>query len=360
MNYVIMCGGSGTRLWPQSRSSHPKQFAALVSELTMLEETIRRLEGLATAENTYLSTTKQFAPIIQKLLPQIPHDHYIIEPEKRDNGPAMAFVAAWLSRVAPEEPMIFMPADHHIKDPAIYRSVFQVGEQLVREQGVMVNIGLPPTFPNTNLGYLKVGDELDNRDGVAIFAFEGQREKPDQQTARQFVESGEYFWNGGYFIWTPQQFLEAYQRYAPTIGAHLPALIAALDDHDTDAVAAAFGQMEPKSIDYAVMEKLDVNQVRTIRGDFGWADLGDWHMLSEQLADHADSNGNIVKGHWRGVDTRNTVVYGQPEKLIATIGVENLVIVDTPDALLITPKDRSQDVKKIVELLKEEGLKQYL
>lgn len=360
MNFVIMCGGSGTRLWPQSRSLQPKQFAALVTDLTMLEETVQRLDGLATPETLYISTNAQFAPIIQKLLPDIPVDHYIIEPEKRDTGPAMGFVAAWMSRVARDEPMVLMPADHHIKDPAIYRATFAIGEQLVREHGVMVNIGLPPTFPNTNLGYLKVGKELEERDGVHVFSFEGQREKPDLKTAKQFLDEGNYLWNGGYFMWTPQKFMDAYQRFAPSIGKQLPAIITALDEQSDDALHEAFAKMEAKSIDYAVIEKMDVGEVRTVRGDFGWADLGDWHMLSEQLADHADKQGNLIKAHWRGVDTQDTLVYGQPEKLITTIGVSGLVIIDTPDALLVTPKERSQDVKKIVELLRDEGLNQYL
>ncbi|MBI4032373.1 mannose-1-phosphate guanylyltransferase [Candidatus Berkelbacteria bacterium] len=360
MNYVIMCGGSGTRLWPRSRFTQPKQFATLVTELTMLEETVKRLDGLATPENTYISTIAPFAPVVRRLLPKVPKNHYIIEPEKRDTGPAMAFVAAWMSRVGADEPMVLMPADHHIRDAEMYRKTFAVGEALIREHGVMINIGLPPTFPNTNLGYLKVGKELEERDGVHVFAFEGQREKPDAKTAKQFLDDGNYLWNGGYFAWTPQKFMEAYERFAPSIGKHLPAIIAALGEGSEDALHEAFARMEAKSIDYAVIEKMDASEVRTLRGDFGWADLGDWHMLSEQLGDQADEQGNLIKGHWRGVDTTNTLVYGQPEKLITTIGVDGLVIVDTPDALLVTPKERSQDVKKIVELLTSEGLRQYL
>ncbi|MBI4022875.1 mannose-1-phosphate guanylyltransferase [Candidatus Berkelbacteria bacterium] len=360
MNYVIMCGGSGTRLWPRSRFTQPKQFAQLVTELTMLEETVKRLDGLATPANTYISTIGPFAPVVHRLLPKVPKDHYIIEPERRDTGPAMAFVAAWMSRVGADEPMILMPADHHIKNPAMYRATFSVGEALVRELGVMVNIGLPPTFPNTNLGYLKVGEELETRGGVHVFAFEGQREKPDAKTAKQFLAEGNYLWNGGYFLWTPQRFMDAYERFAPSIGRQLPAIIDALEKKNEDALHAAFARMEAKSIDYAVIEKMDSSEVRTVRGDFGWADLGDWHMLSEQLAEQADEHGNLVKAHWRGIDTQNTLVYGPPEKLIATIGVSGLVIVDTPDALLVTPKERSQEVKKVVELLTNEGLRQYL
>lgn len=360
MKFVILAGGSGTRLWPISRSSNPKQFSRLVGELTMLQDTVRRLKPLAGWDQIYISTNATFAPMIRELLPELSDDHIIVEPEKRDTGPATALAAARLSLDGGDEPMVLLPSDHYIKDEQMFVEVFRVAEALIIEQGTMVNVGITPTYPNVNLGYLNVGPLLEDRKGIHIHEFAGQKEKPDYNTARSFIDQGNYLWNAGYFAWTPHHFLEAYRTFAPDIGAHLDALVQAMQSKDESAFAAAYGKMEAKSIDYAVIEKMDPASVRTIRGDFGWADLGSWDMLYNELANQTDEQGNLIKANWHGVDTRNTLVYAPSEKLVTTIGVSDLAIIDTPDALLVTPMSRAQDVKKIVELLKERGLEQHL
>lgn len=360
MNYVILAGGSGTRLWPMSRSASPKQLAKLVTNVTMIEDTINRLEGVATPEQLYISTNERFAPVIREILPQIPKDHYIVEPEKRDTGPAMAFSAAWLSIHAPDEPMILMPSDHHVKDTVMWGKILQVTDQVIRETGKMVNFGITPTFPNVNLGYLKIGKELENRDGVKLYEFGGQKEKPDVERARQFLEEGTYLWNGGYFAWTPTKFLEAYQRFAPSIGQHLEPIVTAIKDNDREGIARLYHAMEARSIDYAVIEKMDPVDVITIRTDVGWADLGSWDMLYDQLSDQADAQGNLIKAHWHGLETTGSLVYAPEGKVVTTIGLENMVVVDTPDALFISPKDRAPEIKKIVDLLKEHGAEHVL
>lgn len=360
MKYVILAGGSGTRLWPMSRLSKPKQLAALVSDLTMIEDTAKRLDGLATWSDIYVSTNEQFAPLIKEVMPELPDDHYIIEPAKRDTGPAMAFVAAWLSTVAPDEPMMLMSSDHHIRDTAMFQQVLRTADQLVAEQGIMVNVGITPNFPNTSLGYLKVGEKLEEREGIHVYAFGGQKEKPDYETAKQFLDEGTYFWNAGYFAWTPARFVAAYKQYAPTIGDHLDELVTAIKEQQKEQLATIYDKMEAKSLDYVLIEKLDPSTVRTIRGDFGWADLGSWDMLYDELGDRTDTDGNLVKANWHGVETSGTLIYAPEEKLVTTIGVKDLVIVDTPDALLITPRNRAQDVKKIVDLLKQHDLHRHL
>ncbi len=360
MNYVILAGGSGTRLWPMSRDSKPKQLAQLVSDLTMIEDTVKRLDGIATTEQIFISTNATFAPMIQELLPEVPADHYIIEPEKRDTGPAMAFVAAWMSLQAPDEPMILMPSDHFIRDHQAFQEVLGATEQLIKDKGVMVNIGIQPTFPNTNLGYLEVGDIDTHSNGVHVYTFKRQVEKPDYATAKQFLDHGSFFWNGGYFAWTPAKFLAAYKRFAPSIGDQLDELTLALKAGEEQKISDIYSRMEKISIDYAVIEKMDPNEVLTVRGDFGWADLGSWDMLYDQLAHQADEHGNLIKATWHGVDTRNTLVYAPGGKLVTTVGVSDLVIVDSTDALLVTPMSRAQDVKKIVELLKEQNLHEHL
>ncbi len=360
MNYIILAGGSGTRLWPMSRTSKPKQLAAMVSDLTMIEDTVKRLDGLATWEHIYISTNEAFAPLIKEVLPDLPDDHYIVEPAKRDNGPAMAFVAAWLSVLAPDEPMMLMSSDHHIRDTAMFQQVLRTADRIVAEQGTMVNFGITPNFPNISLGYLKVGEEVEDRDGIHVYTFGGQKEKPDYETAKQFLDEGNYLWNAGYFAWTPAKFVAAYKEYAPGIGDHLDELVLAIKEQNREKLAATYDKMEAKSIDYVLIEKMDPSTVRTIRGDFGWADLGSWDMLYEELGDRTDADGNLVKANWHGIETTGTLVYAPQDKLVTTIGIKDLVIVDTPDALLITPMDRAQDVKKIVDLLKQHDLHRHL
>lgn len=360
MNYVILAGGTGTRLWPLSRNLKPKQLSQLVTNVTMLQDTLERFEGLATPESLYISTNPTFASMIQELVPSIPKDHYIIEPEKRDTGPAMAYVATWMSRVAPDEPMAFIASDHFIRDPKMYRATFRAAEQMIRDTGKLLDISVQPTFPSTTLGYTKVGELVEDRGGIHFYQFAEHKEKPDYETARKFLDEGNYLWHANYYMWTPAKFVEAYKRYAPGIGDHLDALSEAIETGDSEQLATVYGKMEKISIDYAVTEKMNPEDVLIIRGDFGWGDLGSWDTVYDELSHKTDRAGNLVKGNWHGIDTRESLIYGAGDKLVTTIGVSNLVIVDTPDALLVTQRGRGQDVKKLVELLTEQGQEHLL
>lgn len=360
MNFVILAGGTGTRLWPYSRDLQPKQLSRLISELTMLEDTVARFAGLATPANLYISTNATFAPMIRELLPEIPPDHYIIEPEKRDTGPAMAYAAAWMSRLSPREPMAFIPSDHFIRDVEMYRETFRTAEAMIRETGKLLDISVRPTFPSTTLGYTKIGDLYEHRNGVHFYRFGGHTEKPDYQTAKQFLDEGNYLWHANYYMWTPNKFIEAYKTFAPGIGDHLDTLWKAIDADDKTKLAETYAKMEKISIDYAVTEKMNPDDVLIIRGDFGWGDFGSWDTVYDELSHKTDQHGNLVKAHWHGLETSGSLIYGPEGKLITTLGVSDLVIIDTPDALLVTPKGRGQDVKKIVDLLRKEGKEKYL
>lgn len=355
MNYVILAGGTGTRLWPLSRNSQPKQLSRLVTNVTILEDTVKNLGDLVGPENLYISTNPTFAPMIQELVPQVPKDHYIIEPSKRDTGPAMAYVATWMSRVAPDEPMVFIPSDHFIRDPEMYRETFRAAEAMIRETGKLLDISIQPTFPSTTLGYTKVGELVDDRNGIHFYQFAEHKEKPDYDTARKFLDEGNYLWHANYYMWTPAKFVAAYRKYAPGIGDHLDDLLVAIESGDSDRLATTYGKMEKISIDYAVTEKMDPEDVLIIRGDFGWGDLGSWDTVYDELSHRTDKDGNLVKGNWHGVDTSESLIYATGDKLVTTIGVSNLVIVDTPDALLVTQRGMGQDVKKLLELLTEKG-----
>lgn len=360
MNYVILAGGTGTRLWPMSRNGQPKQLSKIASDVTMIEDTAARLEGIATQENLFISTNAEFAKIIKRLLPAIPESHYIIEPEKRDTGPAMGYVAAWMSRIAPDEPMAFLASDHYIRNPKLYRETFLAAEKMIRETGKLLDIAITPTFPNPNLGYTRIGPLVHQEKDVSFYEFVGHSEKPDYETAKRFLKEGDYLWHANYYMWTPKKFLEAYRQYAPETYTHLEKIITALDEQNLAEAEAAFTRMEKISFDYAITEKMNPKDVVIIRGEFGWADLGDWGMLYDELGNQADQNGNLIKADWLGIDTTSSLIYGKTGKVIATIGISDLVIVDTEDAILVCPKGRAQDVKKIVSQLKEAGKDSFL
>jgi mannose-1-phosphate guanylyltransferase len=362
MNYVVLAGGTGTRLWPMSRDTRPKQFSQIISNLTMLEETLNRLEIEDDKSNLYISSGPRFAELLRQTLSDVPDDHIFIDPEKRDTGPAMALIAALLFEKAPDEPMAFIPSDAYIRDVKLFQKTLRAAEVAIRETGKMVNIGIVPTFSNVNLGYVKIGKlrQLAGQDDIHFYEFTEFVEKPAHDLAKKYLESGEYLWNANFYMWTPRKFLEVYKQYAPLIGNRVQEVAATFQKGETAKTLALYRELPKISIDYAVSEKMDPNLMIVIKGEFGWSDIGSWEQLYEQLIDHTDEQGNLIKGDWLGIDTASSLVYGQPNKIIATIGISDLVIVDTPDALLICPKGRAQDVKKIVTTLTENNQKEYL
>lgn len=372
MNIVIMAGGGGTRLWPMSRENNPKQFSALASELTMFEETFNRFTKDFPVSKIYIATNAKSAKIAQKILPEIPRQNYIIEPEKRDTGPAYAFACAYLAiNTDPNEPVAFIASDHYIRDIENFRKCIKVADKMIRNSGKMVDIGIKPEFANETLGYIKIGKKIKEINGVKFYEFKGQKEKPPLAVAKKYVRSNKYFWHASFFMWTPQKFLEAYKKYAPGIYGPIAKIIKILKHSkllgvnsktkkQENIIKKEFGKTEKISIDYAVAEHIDQKEVLIIKGEFGWSDLGSWNMLYDQLRSDTDSHDNLIKANFVHKDTRNCLVYGSSDKIIATVGVDNLAIVDTKDALLICKKDRSQDVKKIIEILKEEGRSEFL
>lgn len=356
MKFIILAGGSGTRLWPLSRKQKPKQFTKLMGELTMYEDALQRILGNWSADDVYVSTNPTFAKLIQDVSSDVAPDHFIVEPFRRDTGPAMGFVAAMLELEGdPDEPMAFISSDHHIQDVALFQRSFEVAERMIREHGVLVDIGVTPTFPNVNLGYTKIAQKVASEDGVELYQFAGHVEKPNRPTAEEYIASGDYLWHANYYMWTPRKFMEAYETYAPELGKQLRDIQAAKKAGDQAKLEEIYNQMEKISIDYAITEKMDPSNVWIIKGEFGWSDLGTWDMFYEELAHQHDEAKNLIRANWQGIDTQGTVVYGNGQKVIATIGVHDLVIVDTDDALLIADRNRAQDVKKIVEKLEAAG-----
>lgn len=352
---LIMAGGGGTRLWPLSRRSRPKQALTLVGERTMFEHAVDRIASLFQPEDVFVVTGEDQVESLLLQAPELPHRNFLIEPVGQGTAPAVGLGAVHLRRRDPQGVMAVLTADHFIRDVEQFRRVLTVAAE-VAEKGHLVTLGITPSFPSTGFGYILQGEKLYEVDGFAVFRAERFTEKPSPETAFQMVESGLYTWNSGMFIWRIDRIMEEFARQMPDLYDVLMQIDAVLGTPAYEpTLRRLWPQLSPQSIDYGVME--GATDVVVIPVDIGWSDVGNWSSMREILP--ADRDGNVVVGDHLGIDTRNTIVFGG-HRLIATIGLENVIIVDTDDALLICPLEREQDVRELVRLLREMGRKDVL
>lgn len=348
---VVMAGGGGTRLWPLSRRTHPKQMLKLFGDRTMFQLSVERLLPLLPPEQIFVVTAAaQVEPLIAQC-PNLPRENFIVEPLGRGTAACIGLSALHLHRRDSEAVMAVTTADHFIRREDVFRDTL-VAAQTVAEQGYLVTLGIEPHFPAMGYGYISQGEWLGIVDGVEYFQMERFTEKPDIATALRFLQEGTYAWNSGMFIWKTARILEEIARLMPDLDSTLHTLAVAWD---TDTYTATLQKLWPKlykqTIDYGIMEKAE--QVAVIPVDLGWSDIGAWAAV---LAMHQpDELGNVLLGDVISVDTQNTMVFSNGKRLISTIGVRDLIIVDTPDAILITHRDQSQHVREIVTHLRTEG-----
>lgn len=348
---LIMAGGSGTRLWPHSRSGRPKQFLRLGGDETMLQETARRVLPLIPYERIMVVTGPAYAELVCEQLPELPPENVLVEPSGRGTAPAIGLGALHIRRRDPEGVMAVLSADHSVERPDRFCQQLAVGETMAR-QGYLVTLGITPDAPATGYGYIE-GGEL-------VYAAEGERvqrvrrfvEKPDLARAQEYLASGGFYWNAGMFVWSAECILRELACFEPVLSQGLTVINGHLHTpRAQEVLEQIWPDMPNVAIDTAVMER--TSHAVVIPSDIGWSDVGDWAALSELLA--RDPDGNTVVGSCVHIDTRNTLVYGNG-RLVATIGLEDLVIVDTHDVLLICPRERAQDVKAMVaEIRKRHG-----
>jgi mannose-1-phosphate guanylyltransferase len=355
---TILAGGSGTRLWPLSRAKSPKQLLSLTGERSMLQQTIDRVLPLVPAEHIYILTGPEHAPLIAEQVRAVPSENILIEPTPRGTAPCLGLAAMRLRRnVSAEGVMISLHADHAIAREERFRDAL-VGAVLSARRGHIVTIGIIPAYPETGYGYIERGAALGSMYGQETFHVARFTEKPPLEQAREFVASGRFYWNAGYFIWPLGYILEEFQRLLPEMYTQLEAIVEAADSPEAEAVfQRVWNQIKPTTIDVGIMER--AHNVAVIPCDLGWSDIGSWASLFDILPH--DSQHNVLMGHVQhvGIDTRNSLIYS-PKRLVATIGLDDIVIIDTGEALLVLPKGRAQDVGALVKELRARGLDKYL
>lgn len=357
---VILAGGSGTRFWPLSRHLYPKQLLRLIGEETLIQQTMRRVLGCTSADRVLISTNPAQADSIRVQLQEWKEairDNFIIEPEGRNTAPAIALAAQELLRRDPDAVMLVLPADHVIKGAQQFQRAVALGTDLA-VKGYLVTFGIKPTRPETGYGYIqpKLAVRLATAGKLVGHPVARFIEKPNAVKAARYLKTGNYYWNSGMFVWRARTILDELSRHQPALSRSMnkiEALIAR--GAPRSEVDDAYRKLTPVSIDTGVMERS--SRAAIIPVDFSWSDVGNWSSLEEVAP--LDKNGNVVSGRVVDLESRNSILYAD-RRLVATIGLSDMVVVDTPDATLVCPKSRSQDVKKVVELLKQQGAPEHL
>ena len=354
---LIMAGGGGTRLWPMSRNETPKQLLPLIEEQSMFRVSVERLAPLFPPDRIYVVAGRQHIDALRLEAPELPAENFIAEPYGKDNGPAAALAIAIVLKRDPDATVAYLTADHHIADKEGFHRVLAAGQEIA-QSGFIVTLGISASLPSTAFGYIRRGELLREIDGFRCYHARDFTEKPDMQTAVRFIRSGEYSWNSGMFIMRASHALSEFERQQPTIHSMMMRLKPHIDTPGFEDVLDDIWEEIPKvSIDYAIME--GAQNVAVIPVDIGWSDVGSWDALFDIL--DLDEFGNGFKGSAPDrvvVDTKNTLVYS--DKLTVTIGVENIVIVDTNDVLMVCHKDRTQEVRQVVNMLRAKSGESYL
>ena len=355
LHAVIMAGGKGTRFWPLSRETFPKQFLKIFGDKTLLQNTIERLEGKVPPGNFIIITTQNQAELVRwQTKGVLPPECVVTEPEGRNTAPAIA-LAAFKKRKADRSALLLvLPSDHYIRDNAAFSAAVDAAIPMA-EAGYLVTFGIVPTRPETGYGYIKSGKAPlgKNKDVLRVERFV---EKPDAKKARAFLNDSSYLWNSGIFLFKAQAIIAEMKRHMPALHSAFAGIERQLGaPGEQKALEGLYGRIEPDSIDYGVLEKS--KRVCVMRSDFGWSDIGSWNALEDVM--ETDAGGNVVLGNSVNIEPEGSIIFSSG-RLLATIGLKAMVVVDTPDATLICPKDRVQEVKKLVGKLKQTGREEYL
>lgn len=339
MKAIVLAGGGGTRLWPLSTPEKPKQFQKLVSDKTMIELTLERIDFLKPTD-IYIATNERNTDLAKKLCPQIPSANFIIEPTMRDTAPCIGLAAAIIEKEHPGEVMAVIYADHLIKNKKEFQEKLRKAEKIAQQHNTLNIVEVEAKEPNTNYGYVKLGAQIDN-DTYHLDSF---KEKPDHETAKKFIAAGNYLWNTGIYVWKAQTLLQYYQKLQPEIHEILQKIVTKND-------LSLYEQCPKISLDYAIMEKVDPKEVRIIKADLGWSDIGSWEAIWRELSQKPQDN--ITRGKTELIGASGCLIYADAGKKISAIGLEDTIIVDTQDGLLVCKKQESKRVKELLRNLSD-------
>jgi len=361
---VIIAGGKGTRFWPLSRARRPKQLLKILSNRSLIDETAERVHALTQSSRTLVITVAEQVDAMRKELRALPRQNFIAEPQGKNTAPCIGLAALEIVRRDPAGVMIVLPADHWVADVKAFQRTLNAAVKLALRHGNLVTIGIRPDYPETGYGYIMKGKTTGGAAKPASFQVKRFTEKPALALAKKLVRQGS-LWNSGIFVWKAATLLELLHRYQPEIGASLTTIDKASNGKSLGnpnpklraVIAREYKKMPSISIDYAVLEKAGAEgKVLTVEADFGWSDVGSWAAVHRMM--HKDAHGNAGHGRWLQLGAKNCLIHS-PDRLIVLLGIENAVVVDTPDALLVGDLSRSQEVRELVDELQRQGLGRY-
>jgi mannose-1-phosphate guanylyltransferase len=356
MYAVIMAGGKGTRFWPLSREKKPKHLLCITGDKTVIRYTVDRITPLIPEKNIHIVTGASHSDELSKELDNLPDENIIIEPVGRNTAPCIGLAALYLKKKNSDAVMAVLPSDHLIGDDESFIATLADACEMAKKGDYLVTIGTQPTDPETGYGYIEKGKTVERIRNSEICDVTSFREKPDISTAEAFLKDGGFYWNSGMFIWKVSSILKAIEKFLPDLYEGLLEIEDSIGTaREKEVVAQIYAKLDPVSIDYGVMEKAD--NVVMVPGDFGWSDIGCWDALWKIL--EKDESGNVIKGDVINIDSSDSLVFST-DKLVTVVGVKDLVVVETADSIFICDKNSSQDVKKLVEKLEENNMKEYL
>ena len=351
MKAVIFAGGVGTRLWPLSRKKSPKQFEKIIGNKSTLQLAVERLQPDFSWDDMYISTGRDYVPIVQSQLPKLPPDHVIGEPAVRDVGPAVGLATALLHHETPDEPFAILWSDHLVKRDEVFRKILTTaGNVLAKRPSSIVFVGQKPRFASVNLGWIDYGKPLLEENGLAFHALVDFQYRPNEKTAKKYFISGHHAWNLGYFIPTPKYLWSQYQRFAPNLAAGLQRIADAWHTSNyEDVLNQVYPTLEKISFDNAILEKLGVGDGLVVSENIEWSDVGAWEALKEALEGSGDKN--VTQGKVFLQDTKDSLVYNYTDQMVVTIDAEELLVINTSDVVLVCKKTSVPKIKKFVESL---------